>query len=1489
MWNSLITSAQKYIEDAKRRVQQFLAPKPASTPLPKVSQQAIQKVTSGGGANLSKPSFTQSTQQSSATLTPKTTQQPNYTSVETRKPAYAPPPTPAPISLVDTARRYTSSALDKLKSSVGELVNTGFRTPLLPGLKGSPTIEQSLESAGKLLQKFPDTTIRNTSQTPSFIFNPITNRAGEFVTSLPGEIVRQTGQAAELFGSEKGRGKIARGATEVPGQVKKITTPGQRLEGVSELFENPATIALFGLTNVIPGGGVVPKVGKKAVKEAVGKEAIALAKKEAEKVAKKGVENLTKEQMLKEMSKRGTSGTYFENLPIEELRNEYKKVIQEPVNIPKTVEPTTEEIKAAEEQALSEGVTEMKAGGGKYGNYQDIATKMKNFLRIAGEKKSTTSKELFREHIPSKVFGVSSDEVASSLGMSENQFMAELTADIEMVSSGRATAQNIARISNKVNRIKYSNIYDKLDPQFYNFVKEWDNTVKSISVEATPETLAKAEAKKVAEEAKTAAQAEKQALKEQGVPITPTQQATKIGETIKKATEANLEVPVAVPYEGSKIKGIYQRLLLPAEKVVSDQGVAGKRLSELLDLTHREGSINAGKAVTSMQQAIKKLSDEELARFADVAEGKIVADTPALQEVMNVWNSIRNDIATQAENLGLEIKLANGAKVPFTPRENFYPHFVPEEVIDNVKARKDAFVRMVNEGYASSVAEAEQKFNQFAYSKMARRYGNLEKAREADFPIYEKDPRKVLYNYIDRAYRRLSDAKHLGSNDELAYELANRVGVEGGDMQLVTQVLNRILGKENIDTFAQGVARNLMGFQTITKLDVGSAVVNLGQSISTALRTNVINTAKAIGDALGKNREEARMFAQQTGEILESSIRDFERLAGGENNLVSKYIRLIQFSRTETFNRIVAANAGKRYAEELAAKLLKNPNDQAVIRELERLKLNPQAILDNGGLLEDDALRAGYQVSEDTQFRVDKQTLPLWWSSPSGRVLSQYKTFTYKQTVFLAETVKRVAKEIRQGNIKPLANFLITVGVVAPVVGEVINNIKSLVRGQIYGQDQEPLERYLNDVFSTFSLGLLSDVGTLVTGKYGTKGTAGVFAGPTGSDVLGGIEAIQSLFNDRATLSGMDEVAARTKPLLRFGISKIPFVGRPLVSNVDFLKSETQKAKETKRDLEQTYNTLLEMQQTGASKEEQNKFWNSLDKKTQNSIKDMAEDKQTGITEEEVSLRKLNVENRAEAVYNRLRDMQNQNKTQEERDAYWNRLQQVGILTPTVIKQVYRLIEEANKPKEQSNTGIFQQVAEAVVPQAYAAEKEGYTNQPTFTSGNTDWNSFVESAKRIADKENFPLAVILGQAALETGRRSNPGNNYFGIKGQGNAGGNTLSTKEQGATGLFTTTGNFAAYQTPEDSIKAYINLIKTRYPSAYALKDDPVSMIQEIKNLGYATDNNYVAKVMGTPEFRAYQNYKPAAKKTAVKNKVVNTKSQQGLFSNFMSSIFGG
>lgn len=97
--------------------------------------------------------------------------------------------------------------------------------------------------------------------------------------------------------------------------------------------------------------------------------------------------------------------------------------------------PSFESIKTglaqdAEREAAKVANEGVKAVKESYGQYGDTVSKMKNLLRISATKKGPTGLE-FQEHIPQSVFGVGSDEIATSLGMSEDEFMQKMLSELD--------------------------------------------------------------------------------------------------------------------------------------------------------------------------------------------------------------------------------------------------------------------------------------------------------------------------------------------------------------------------------------------------------------------------------------------------------------------------------------------------------------------------------------------------------------------------------------------------------------------------------------------------------------------------------------------------------------------------------------------------------------------------------------------------------------------------------------------------------------------------------------------------------------------------------------------------------------------------------------------------------------------------------------------------------------------------------------------------
>ena len=135
---------------------------------------------------------------------------------------------------------------------------------------------------------------------------------------------------------------------------------------------------------------------------------------------------------------------------------------------------------------------------------------------------------------------------------------------------------------------------------------------------------------------------------------------------------------------------------------------------------------------------------------------------------------------------------------------------------------------------------------------------------------------------------------------------------------------------------------------------------------------------------------------------------------------------------------------------------------------------------------------------------------------------------------------------------------------------------------------------------------------------------------------------------------------------------------------------------------------------------------------------------------------------------------------------------------------------------------------------------------------------FINDVSNLVVNENkkrgYPLfsSVVIAQAILESGYGSSSlmmkANAIFGIKATSNWKGKVYNsiTKEVYSGTTVNINACFRAYNSLQESISDYFNLICTlpRYRKALTV-NSPLECITEIKNGGYATDSDYVNKIM--------------------------------------------
>lgn len=123
----------------------------------------------------------------------------------------------------------------------------------------------------------------------------------------------------------------------------------------------------------------------------------------------------------------------------------------------------------------------------------------------------------------------------------------------------------------------------------------------------------------------------------------------------------------------------------------------------------------------------------------------------------------------------------------------------------------------------------------------------------------------------------------------------------------------------------------------------------------------------------------------------------------------------------------------------------------------------------------------------------------------------------------------------------------------------------------------------------------------------------------------------------------------------------------------------------------------------------------------------------------------------------------------------------------------------------------------------------------------------ASDAKIVSANMGIPIAVILAQSALESDwGRSVKGNAYFGIKGKSPSGNSTtFSTHEVTLSGKrISETDEFRAYADYAEAAADYASLIRRKYPTALAYRDEPEKFAEIVARGGYATDPLYAQKL---------------------------------------------
>lgn len=669
-----------------------------------------------------------------------------------------------------------------------------------------------------------------------------------------------------------------------------------------------------------------------------------------------------------------------------------------------------------------------------------------------------------------------------------------------------------------------------------------------------------------------------------------------------------------------------------SRNVIASQGAAGKELAGKIHESREIAEVTAGKWISKLP-TVSKLSKKEFVDFVDAAEGKTTPTSEKVNKAVGEWAEVREEVFGKAKEAGVDIGRL----------EDYFPHHFDENMFSDRKQWRSMIQHLVDTGQATDPQDAAQKLRFAQDTVRNRRQGNLEISRIVDLPNYEKT-KEALYKYLESSGRRIGDVDQFGPKDEKALTLINQIANEGGDADTVKNQFDLSVGAKKYDESAKKISGVLRGAMSTSKLGLG-AITNTGQTVNTATVTGALRTMLSAPKAAFS--KEAKDFALQSGITLDGVINDVKEGTGFSGKVMGK-ITAPGFSTVEKFNRTLAAWSGKGYAENLAKNAGKGKG--YAIKQLNKMGLNGEDIAKRGKLTEDETVRAARNIVERTQFKVDPQDLPGWTASPWGKLLTQFKSFAYNQTAFMEREILEPAVK---GNISPLVRFL-AIGI---PTGAAIGETRRVL--QFRDKEEDPKKRILNAFNQVGGTGLAGDVyrGFFPSGRENLTAdrrvtlALGSLTGPTVGTAIEGLgSAAQASYGD-------------TESLKRFAVRQTPIIGTSLQNKfLPYKSMSTVRA-------EKQYNALKAVPQEQRAKE-----MRLLKEKSPTQYRylvQLIEDKQIGLERKDQKLRGLGVEDgsRAKAVRKALDNIDDPT----EKQAYYKKLRQAGVITDDVYKQLKEL------------------------------------------------------------------------------------------------------------------------------------------------------------------------------------------------------------------------
>lgn len=499
--------------------------------------------------------------------------------------------------------------------------------------------------------------------------------------------------------------------------------------------------------------------------------------------------------------------------------------------------------------------------------------------------------------------------------------------------------------------------------------------------------------------------------------------------------------PEIIPGTRSFSQEVYNRLLVPAAEAVAKQGQFGQLLANdmrfIRDYPSVKYGMDFGAPFEEMYNKIPDALKEEVGQNLSAAlEGKAHDTTKVPPGMLPFVRDALKKISDEAIELGMKVvrhepipeeERAPGGPtwtpkmVDFAPRENYFPRVVKQEILEDIvredRGRMNEMAQhMLKSRQAPTFNAAMENIRLWRKNLLDRKYGNLERARELDLPpkFYETNAFKVIPYYMKTAMQRLAEVRVFGHNDSNALMKIEGISREGHDADLALRTFRRVTGRDPIDAVAKGAFRAMRNWATGSLIQFQTTLYHLPRTIYPAMEAGYLRAAKAFVQSFG---EASEIESRKMGLNLTHAMSEYlqEEYGGGGKTMSGKFANAAMtiegIKPLDRFDRKFSGILGKDWVQnDLVKTLLKSPGNKRSRVGLQNLGIDPEKIISDKGISELDLNVAAKRFSDRTQGAPDPTTLPLWWTSPAGKMYAQFKNFMYVISREMTSVIGRAAE-----------------------------------------------------------------------------------------------------------------------------------------------------------------------------------------------------------------------------------------------------------------------------------------------------------------------------------------------------------------------------------------------------------------------------------------------------------------------------------------------